>query len=282
MTLLILGHPEWEIAIPANDVAVALSLLIDDLDAVRAHLLTSIVHRRQLTSFDDINPRMQQRITMEAGQHYERLRLWIQDRVSQNIPPDYFLTRLFGEVLSQPGYGFHHNFDAARSVDDLIRFAARFRQTIYPNGVEDWSQFTRELYELVSGGLVPAHIFSADENTKAVLIAPAYTFLIANRTVDYQFWLDAGNTGWEERLEQPLTHPYALQRHYAPGTAWTDDMEKTVQETLLRNIIMGLLRRCRKKVYVGITDISESGYEQRGMLLKLCQEILSLQSGTDA
>lgn len=282
LTILILGHPEWEIALPPHDVAAALNLLIDGLDPVRAHLLTSIVHRRRLTSFNDINPKMQQRITLEAGKRYEYLRQWLDQQASQNIPPDHFLMRLFGEVLSQPGYGFHHNLDAARSVDDLIRFAARFRQTVYPEGVGEWSSFTRELYDLVSGGLVPAHTFEIDENVDAVLIAPAYTFLIANRSVDYQFWLDAGNTGWEERLEQPLTHPYALQRHYEPGAAWTDEMEKSVQENLLKNIVLGLLRRCRRKVYVGITDISESGYEQRGMLLKLCQEILSLQRRLEA
>ncbi len=282
MTILVLAHPEWEITIPVSDVAIALSLLIDGLDPSRGHLLTSIVYRKHLTSFDEINAKMQQRITIEAGERYERLRLWIYDQAAQNVPPDHFLSRLFGEVLSQPGYGFHHNFDAARSIDDLVRFAARFRQTIYPDGLEVWASFTRELYELVSGGLVPAHTFDADENIDAVLIAPAYTFLIANRSVDYQFWLDAGNTGWEERLEQPLTHPYALQRNYEPGAAWTDDMEKSVQETMLKNIVLGLLRRCHKKVFVGITDISESGYEQRGMLLKLCQEILSLQRGTEA
>jgi len=279
LILIVLSHPEWEISIPTPDVAVALSLLIDDLDAVRAHLLTSIVHRKQLTSFDDINAKMQQRITVDAGKRYERLRIWLLEQAAQNIPPDHFLTRLFGEVLSQPGYGFHRNFDAARSIDDLVRFATRFRKTIYPDGVDDWSAFTRELYELVSAGLVPAHTFDEDEHIDAVLIAPAYTFLIANRSVDYQFWLDAGNTGWEERLEQPLTHPYALQRNYEPGAVWTDDMEKATQEKLLKNIVLGLLRRCRKKVYINITDISESGYEQRGMLLKLCQEILSLQRG---
>jgi superfamily I DNA/RNA helicase len=281
MTILVLAHPEWEIAIPVSDVAIALSLLIDGLDPSRAHLLANIVYRKHLTSFDDINAKMQQRITIEAGERYERLRVWIYNQAAQNAPPDHFLSRLFGEILSQPGYGFHHNFDAARSIDDLVRFAARFRQTIYPHGLEVWASFTRELYELVSGGLVPAHTFDVDENIDAVLIAPAYTFLIANRPVDYQFWLDAGNTGWEERLEQPLTHPYALQRNYEPGAAWTDDMEKSVQETMLKNIVLGLLRRCHKQVFVGITDISESGYEQRGMLLKLCQEILSLQRGTE-
>ena len=51
----------------------------------------------------------------------------------------------------------------------------------------------------------------------AVLIAPAYTFLMSNRPVEHQFWLDVGATGWWERLYQPLTHPYVLSRRWEPG-----------------------------------------------------------------
>ena len=33
-------------------------------------------------------------------------------------------------------------------------------------------------------------------------------------------------------------------------------------------LLTGLLRRCRSKVYLGISDLGESGFEQRGPLLK--------------
>jgi len=31
---------------------------------------------------------------------------------------------------------------------------------------------------------------------------------------------------------------------------------------------MGLLHRCRRQVYLGISDLGEQGFEQRGPLLK--------------
>jgi len=42
------------------------------------------------------------------------------------------------------------------------------------------------------------------ESDAAVLVAPAYTFLMMNKPVTVQFWLDAGSSGWYERLDQPL------------------------------------------------------------------------------
>ena len=58
-----------------------------------------------------------------------------------------------------------------------------------------------------------------------MLIAPAYTFLMNNQPVSYQFWLDIGSRGWFERLYQPLTHPYVLSKQWTPGDKWTDERE---------------------------------------------------------
>ncbi len=52
---------------------------------------------------------------------------------------------------------------------------------------------------------------------EAVLIAPAFTFLMMNRPATVQFWLDAGSSGWWERLSQPLTQPYVLSRSWMGG-----------------------------------------------------------------
>ena len=55
------------------------------------------------------------------------------------------------------------------------------------------------------------------EDEDSVLIAPAYTFLLSNRAVDYQFWLNIGSEGWSRRLYQPLTHPYVLSLGWQAG-----------------------------------------------------------------
>lgn len=111
-----------------------------------------------------------------------------------------------------------------------------------------------------------------DEN--AVFIAPAYTFLISNYPVDVQFWLDVGNRSWAERLYQPLTHPYVLSRNWFPGKIWTDVEEVETGDQVLYALVLGLLNRCRRKLFLGLSEYNEQGYEQRGPLLQAFHRIL--------
>jgi hypothetical protein len=108
----------------------------------------------------------------------------------------------------------------------------------------------------------------------AVLLAPAYTFLMSNRPAAVQFWLDAGGRGWSERLNQPLTHPYVLSRRWPRGRIWTDSDEMRSQEMALHRLVVGLLRRCRSHIYLGLSELGESGYESRGPLLAAFQRVL--------
>lgn len=286
LTLTALAHPHWGVALPVQDVADALHRAIADLDPVRAWLLAQIVYRpgrTELGSFDNIEPATQQRISYRAGERYERLRAWLSDYTQNDlgqIPPDHFFSRLFGEILSQPEFGFHTDAEAGRIVAELVESARRFRQTLYPNGIEEsWDAVSREYYELVRQGLLGALYVTSwqDEQRDAVFLAPAYTFLMRNRWTDYQFWLDVGSTSWWERLEQPLTHPYVLSRNYPPDQVWTDSMEMAARDDALRRLIVGLVRRCRRRVYAAIAELGEQGYEQRGPLLRVLQQLQQQQ-----
>jgi hypothetical protein len=288
LTLMALAHPDWEYRPPSMDVADALQQAIVELDPVRAWLLAQIVYqpgREELGSFDAVRSATQERITYRAGEKYERLRRWLEEYRPEagSIPPDHFLSRLFGELLSQPGYGFHTDLDAGRIVAELVESARKFRQTLYPDGLEDWSDVMRDYFELVQQGLLAALYVTSwrDEEANAVFLAPAYTFLMRNRRVDYQFWLDVGSGQWWERLEQPLTHPYVLARGYPRGQVWTDDMEDAARQDALRRLVVGLARRCRTRVYAAISDLGEQGYEQRGPLLQVIQRIVQRYSAPE-
>jgi hypothetical protein len=112
-------------------------------------------------------------------------------------------------------------------------------------------------------------------------LAPAYTFLMSNRTVEHQFWLDVGSTAWWERLYQPLTHPYVLSRAWTSGAddrlaarAWTDVEEYAARQDALACLVLGLVRRCRKQVHLGLSELGEAGNEARGPLLQAIQQVL--------
>lgn len=281
LTLTMLAHPHWNMRPPREDVTQALALAIGGLDVARAHLLSRIVYRPKeeaflLSPFEVIQPGMQDRITFTAGQLYDALRGWLMAYVEDGATElDHFFSRLFGEVLSQPGYGLHADYDAGRVVAELVESARKFRQTLF-GSEEDPSEIGRQYVSIVNAGLLAALYLASwrDEMTDAVFMAPAYTFLMRNRPVDYQFWLDVGSTGWWERLYQPLTHPYVLSRAWEPGNVWRDEDEYTHQQDILYRLMVGLTRRCRKQIILGMSDLGEQGYEQRGPMLRIFQQVL--------
>jgi len=108
---------------------------------------------------------------------------------------------------------------------------------------------------------------------EAILLAPAYTFLMRNRAVDYQFWLDVGSYGWHERVYQPVTHPYVLNRNWPLGRYWTDMDEVEQSRESLYRLVSGLLRRCRKSVILSMSELSEAGFENEGLLVRALQTV---------
>jgi len=281
LTLAALAHPGWEYRPVKFDIAYALVQSIENLDLVRAQLLTEIVYRpkeHSLSSFEMIKPNMQERITHVFGSRYMQLKIWLETyQLEAPQPLDHFLRRIFGELLSQPGFGFHNNLDAARVAANLIESVQKFRWAMEPTLTEGAQlDIGKEFIAMLNDGVIAAQYVSSwkDMRASAVLLAPAHTFLMSNQSVQVQFWLDAGSNGWYERLYQPLTHPYVLSRHWQAGQVWSDADEMRANNANLARLLTGLLRRCRRKIYLGLTDLSESGYEQRGALIRAFQQVL--------
>jgi hypothetical protein len=86
--------------------------------------------------------------------------------------------------------------------------------------------------------------------------------------------LDVGGRGWAERLYQPLTQPYVLSRRWPIGASWTDQEEFTSSQEALFRLAVGLIRRCRRSIFLGLSDLGEGGYEMKGPFLKAIQRVL--------
>jgi hypothetical protein len=285
LTLAELAHPGWNIRPTKFDVAYAFLYAIDGMDLVRAQLLAEIVYRSKdisLSGFAQIRTEVQERITYIFGQQYEVLREWIEFYRQQSVPDplDHFLRRLFGEVLSQKGFGFHRNNDAARTAASLVDSVLKFRQAMDPAFTDKSSagagsllknlEMGKEYIGMLQDGVIAAQHVEAWQagRNEAVLLAPAHTFLMMNQPATIQFWLDAGSGGWWERLFQPLTQPYVLSRSWERNRAWTDTDDQAANQQTLARLITGLLRRCGSRVFLGLSDLGEAGFEQRGPLLK--------------
>ncbi len=280
LTLATLAFPEWDMLPKRINLAFALMQVIEGLDLVRAQLLTAYVYHPEsedclLQPFESVPPQHRDRITYRVGQRYDMLRSWLEAaRQDENLALDFFLNRLFGEVLSQPGFGFHNNLNNGNTIANLIESIQKFRWAVGAQMPSDIFSIGKEYVQMVQDGVIAAqYIQSWEEKSEdAVFLAPAYTFLISNRPVDVQFWLDIGSPSWYQRLDQPLTHPYVLSRHWEKDEKWdAEDEIRAAYETLSR-MSLGLLNRCREKLYLGMSELDVRGYENRGLLIRIIHE----------
>jgi hypothetical protein len=280
ITFAQLVHPEWHLPLSKTHLINSLTLAIEGLDLVRARLIVdNLVDLTNPTDplkpFDALPEAMQTRITPKFGSRYEQLRLWL-SQVDPQLPLDIFVSQLFGEVLSQQGFGFHQNISAGQSTHNLMESYWKFRLSVNMQMVRDSNQLSLDYVRTLLDGVISAQYLSTwqNEDPDSVLIAPALTFLVSGQTVDYQVWLSVGSSGWYERLEQPLTHPYVLNRAWSEGKKWTSEEESRVSNANLEMILSGLLSRCRKGIILGLSEYNQAGQEEKGLLLLRLQSLL--------
>lgn len=281
LTLARLAHPMWNLPVTKTRFRSALVQAIEGLDLVRAALLTEIVFKpnrtHPLTSFDIIKPEMQERITYRLGNRYEEIFQYLQQYQSGDpVELDVFFSRIFGSLLSRSGFGFRTNLDAASLTARLIESIQKFRRVTGEMLAAEGRPLGLEYLSMVENGVLAAQYLQDWSNPTgdAVLISPAYSFVMMNQPVDVQIWLDIGSLGWWQRLYQPLTHPIVLSRRWQPELQWSDAYEyDNNQQTLIR-LVTGLLRRCRSRVYLRYSSVNAQGDEQRGPLLQAIQSLL--------
>jgi len=224
-----LSHPNWEMPISFFEFRHSIMQFIPNLDVIRADLITKTLFSKKenecpIRSFDAINNiQLKERITFLFGGKIEALRNWLMEYLENDSKPlDIFFQNLYGQLLSQEGFQFHSDFKAAHIIAKLIQSLRSFR--IFSQEVfgYDFPLIGKEYIQNVEQGLIPAAFNNVTADENAVLIAPAYTFLMRNQSVAFQFWLDIGSLGWWERLYQPLTNPYVFRKNWVSGAIWTE------------------------------------------------------------
>lgn len=285
LTLVKLANPSWESVPSKQAVRNAFLSSIDGCDMVRADLLSQMLFSPGaapgfLKPFEPVKPEMQARITYQVGERYEQLRGWLNSNLDQGDEElDHWISRLFGEVLSQPGFGIHSDFEAAALVSRLIESCRKFKTGIITTR-EKSHQFGKEYIRVLETGILAAQSLSTwveQSATDSVFLSPAFSFLMSNRPVKVQFWLDIGSQGWWSRLDQPLTQPYVLNRNWERVRKWRDEDEFLSNQRSLLRVTSGLLRRCREHVYMCTVGLNEQGLEERGALVMAVQDLLRRQ-----
>lgn len=290
LTLARMAHPQWNLPVTQPEVRSMLLLTLSGIDLVRADLIAGMLlnktdRQNPLKSFDPVKPEMQERISFSIGERYMRLRQWLIDYLQgEPIELDFFLARLFGEILSQPGFGFHDDFEASGITARLIESIQKFRRVAEPALTQTSISVGQEYIHMVADGVIAAQYLQSvnREEEDAIIIAPAYSFLMNNRPANYQFWLDIGSLGWWERLYQPLTHPHVLSRRWPPDRVWTDADDFAANQDVLQRLVNGLIARCGEHIYLCAARVNERGSEEKGPLLLAVQSLLRRSRGREA
>lgn len=290
LTLAKLAFPGWNLTPSRHELRYALMQVLPGCDLIRADLLAQILYlpnrkENPLNSFAQIRPEMQERITFTIGNRFDQLIQWLTTAGQDQAELDIFLSRLFGELLSQPGFAFHEDYPAASIVNRLIESARKFRQATSGLSKLTSAETSREFVTMIEQGVIAAQYlepWQEQDTRQSVLIAPAFTFLMSNSPAAYQFWLDIGSSGWWARLDQPLTQPYVLSRNWPSEQKWTAANEIETNEQTLARVVGGLLSRCSQHVDLLSIGMNESGNEERGALLIAMQTVLrSISAGKE-
>ncbi len=202
------------------------------------------------------------------------------------VPLDLFWQQLFTEVLSQPQFQLDQELEAVLVCDKLIKSARSFREVFERAQltVADWpgphpgaspdsmGAIGQEYIKTLSANILAAQYAPEHEpdvvEEDAVLVAPAYTYLINNFRSRYQFWLEINSLGWYERVYQPLTHPYVLSRQWQTGHKWTEADEHRTRQAMMSRLIRGLTYRCADRIFLASSQLSISGQEESGPLAR--------------
>jgi hypothetical protein len=276
-----IAHPEWKMIVSFFEFRNLIMRIIPNLDIVRADLITKHLFSNEkqsysIRSFDKIKEiSLQERITFQIGEKIEILQGWLQEyQNNEPIPLDIFFQNIYGQVISQNGFRFHDDFDAANLISKLIQSIRAFRIFSQEAFSLDSKSIGKEYIQSIELGLVPSSFPNSSTDEKGVLIAPAHTFLMENRTSAYQFWLDIGSLGWWERLYQPLTNPYIFHPQWKLNEPWTIQNDYLSNQQSMQRLVTGLLSRCSKSIFAASVQINEYGSENHGPLLQAFQTFL--------
>ncbi len=273
LTLAELAHPSWELARPSQEaVGHMFTAILADADLVRSAVLAAAVYAPipgGLKPFDEVRADVRDRVTYRLGESYERLRVWLEEYVSKEaLPIDHFLSRVFGELLSQPGFGFYKDMQAGAHVGSLMESARKFRRAVSDVLEREAESVGKAYVEMVREGVVSGfYAVEWADQPDAVLIAPAHTFLVRNRSCAHQLWVDVGSTAWHRRIHQPLTNPYVLSKDWNRDDQWSAVWEQRFETERLTRIVSGLVRRCTDSLHLFASELSAHGQEQTGDLL---------------
>ncbi len=260
-----------------HDVTEALALSIEGLDPVRARMLSEWLYDPDSGTLQDRSRLTNQQIE-RVGEHHveavEQLAQWLAangNRGETAQPPDFFLHSLFNELLSRPPF-----YDAVQTeklaavCDWLIQIASRFRLAGDRVISQSDESVGLALFRGIYGGLVTSNppAITTPPDPDGIFISTIQTYLLEERPVEVQVWLETSATGWWDLPRQPLSNGFVLDPRWNINQTWTLEDDARIRNEQLSRIMTGLCSRCSQGVFLATSDLDRRGARQEGMLFQ--------------
>ena len=277
LTLAALAHPQWGESISSFDLEEAFCIALAPIDRLRSSLLVQSVYNEGdgvLKEGEQVEDQRRLRVGESNIKRYEMIREWLQAyMMTDPIPLDHFLRRLFGEVLAGP----HVTPESANVYSKLIASSQTFSRTGPALGLAEGQIGARYRNMIISGVIAAQHL--ADRNVpiapeSIAMVAPVHTYLLSNHEARYQFWLDVGSNVWWDVLHQPLTNHYVLSRKWNREKRWTDAVDFSLRNRNLHCLVRGLALRCRDGIFLCASERDGRDEVQDSPLLMTVLQVL--------
>ncbi len=281
LTWLALAHPDWNLPPTPYDVAEALTLSLNGMDAARAELLTKHLYRPDqiwLDASDSLPNEIQSRVGEDLLSQVDTLRNWLISAEAKQ-PLDHFLHALFNNLLAQPPFQPEPDLAGAAVCDWLVQTAGRLRRAAPMLGWHSAETIGQTFILGINHGLVTADPPELGDppDPNGVIIATTYGYLLAGEPVTQQVWLEAAASGWWDIPHQPLSNAFVLTEEYDGSRPWTTADDFEIRNDLMARVMLALCRRCRKSVIVAHSELDRRGMRQDGALWRILQPILPAQ-----
>jgi len=271
LTWLALAHSNWDLQLQSYDIAEALTLSIDSLDPVRAHLVTRYLFRPDIPGLIP-SSECPESVVERIGDHnlslVDDIRRWLENNGNDRLQLDSFLHRLFHELLGQPRFNHGLDLNRAAACAWLVRAANQIRRYSASLGLETPAEIGRSLIEGIDQGLVSSQPpeYGSPPDPDGLIIATIYSFLLHGQSVRYQIWLDCAATGWWDIPRQPLSNAFVLNHRWPVDRQWTMDEDIKIRNQLLSRLIRGVTNRCSDGIILANSDLDRRGFGQDGPL----------------
>ncbi len=279
LTWMALANPSWGVIPSQYDVAEAFSLSIDELDPVRAQLLTENIYHlgNRLLPATNLPQTIMDRIGPEKVGLAEELSQWLEEHGEDRFDADVFLHQLFNSLLSQPRFRAIPDLSGAAVCDWLVRTVGRLRKAAEPMGLTTRAEIGRTLIDGIEKGLVTANPPDLGDppDPDGVLVSTIYGYLLEGQDVQVQTWLETAASGWWDIPRQPLSNAFVLAQSWPEGQEWTVEEDFRIRNELLSRIIRGLTARCSEGVILANSDLDRRGLRQDGPLWRALQPVRS-------